>query len=116
MKKEILMPFWYTLLAMLFLTSCSSVGLMSEKNSWLPYEIEGVGDFFSVYIVLQVSLLIVSMLLSFISGQIGYIITLVLHFIWIVTYRDYGFFIVLLLFGLFLVFGFIINLFIRKDN
>jgi hypothetical protein len=119
MKKENLLPICCVLFAILFLTSCNSVGLMSEKNSWLPHEIEGIGDFFSAYITIQLSILIVSILLSFILGQGAYIVVLILHFIWIVTYRDYGFFIVLLLFGLFSVISFVINslnLFSRNND
>lgn len=118
MKKENLLPICYVLFAILFLTSCSSIGLMSEENSWLPHEIEGVGDFFNIYIAIQVSVLIISILLSFIIFKLGYIVALILHFIWIVTYRDYGFFIVLLLFGLFSIVSFVIdslNLFKRNN-
>ena len=109
----------YSLIASLFLSGCSSVGLMSEKNSWLPDEIESFGDFFGVYFVMQISMIIVSLLLSFIIGKGGYTVSLVLHFIWIVSYRDYGFFNVLLLFGLFSVISFVIislNIFNKNNN
>lgn len=110
MIRENLIKSSSVIFGLLMLTSCSSVGLLSEKNSWLPHEIDGVGDFFGVYVVLQISILLISLLLSIIFGRAGYIISLISHFIWIVSYRDYGFWSVLLLFGLFSIVSFIINL------
>jgi hypothetical protein len=83
-----------------FLTSCSEVGLMSNKNRYLPHDIDGLGEFFQVFIVLQISMLFVALLLSFFIGGAGGYISGILHFIWIVSYRDYGFLTVLFLFGL----------------
>ncbi|PKP40495.1 MAG: hypothetical protein CVT95_13580 [Bacteroidetes bacterium HGW-Bacteroidetes-12] len=91
------------------LTSCSTIGLLGEKNSWLVHNITSVGDFLKVYIVLQISILLVSVILSFFLDRLGFIIALILHFIWIVTYRDYGFFKVLLHFGLFTIISIILN-------
>ena len=119
MRKEKLMSFCYVLVTLLFLTGCKSVGLMSDDNSWLPEEVESFGDFFSVYFVIQISVIIISLLLSFILGKGGYIVALILHFIWIISYRDYGFFKVLLLFGLFSIISLGINslnLFKRNNN
>jgi hypothetical protein len=103
MSKRNLNPLFCLLLTTLLLTSCKSIGLLSDKNSWLPDDIESFGDFFGIYFVLQISILLTSILLGLILGKGGYIVSLVLHFIWIVSYRDYGFFMVLLLFGLFSV-------------
>lgn len=108
MKPKHLTAF-FLLTAMLFLTSCDSIGLLSEKNSWLVEEIESLGDFFKVYVVLQLSILIIGVLLGFVLGGAGFMISLVLHFIWIVNYREYGFFIVLLLFGLFAIVSFLVS-------
>jgi hypothetical protein len=83
-----------------FLTSCSEVGLMSNKNKYLPHDIDGLGEFFQVFIVLQISMLFVALLLSFFIGGAGGYVSGILHFIWIVSYRDYGFLTVLFLFGL----------------
>lgn len=88
-------------LALLSLTSCSRIGLLSDDNSWLPFEINTVGEFFMVYIVLQISIFLISLLLGLLFGKVGYAISLLLHLIWIVVFRDYGFFKVLLLFVLF---------------
>jgi lipoprotein len=79
------------------LQSCSSIGLMDKGT---PMQINDFGDFFSMYIVLQISILLIAIILSLFLGDIGYIISLLLHFIWIISYRDYGFFTVLMLFGL----------------
>jgi len=84
----------------LLLSSCSEVGLLSEKNSWILDEINSVSDFFKVYLVIQLSMLILGLLLSTILDDLGKLISLVAHFIWIVYARDYGFFTVMLLFGL----------------
>ena len=79
------------------LQSCSSIGLMDKGT---PMQINDFGDFFSVYIMLQISILLISALLSLIIGGASYSISILLHFIWVISYRDYGFFIVLMLFGL----------------
>lgn len=101
----------------LLITSCSSIGLLDKNDSWLVFKINGIGDFFKVYITLQISILIVSFFLSFLLSQLGYIIAIILHFIWIVAYRDYGFFIVLLLFGVFTSISILINvLFATRRN
>jgi len=86
---------------------------MAEHNSWLPKNIESFGDFLGVYFAIQISVIIVSIIFSLIIGRAGYFVSLILHYIWIITYRDYGFFIVLLLFGLFSIIShLIITLFI----
>lgn len=82
------------------LSSCSEVGLMSNKNKYLPHDIDGFGEFFQVFLVLQLSMLLVALLLSIFFGEGGGFISGILHFIWIVSFRDYGFFIVLTLFAL----------------
>lgn len=109
MRQKLLLTSIGVVTITLLLTSCKSVGLLSNKNSWLPDGIEGVADFFKVYFVLQLSILLIGILLGFFLGRAGYIVSLVLHFIWIVSYRDYGFFIVLLLFGLFSIISFLIS-------
>jgi hypothetical protein len=101
------------------LTSCSEVGLMSNKNKYLPHDIDGFGEFFQVFIVLQLSMLLVGLLLSIFFGNGGGYFSGVLHFIWIVSYRDYGFFTVLALFAflqlvLMFLLPIIIGLFGRK--
>ncbi len=87
-------------LILLTLTSCNSIGFLSEKNSWLPREIESLGDFLGVYFVLQISIFLVSLLLAMAFGDGSNLISLLLHFIWIISYRDYGFFTILFLFAL----------------
>ncbi len=94
------------ILVSLLLTSCSSVGLLDDN---IPYTINSVGQFLKLYLVLQISILIVGLLLSLFLGKLGYIISLLLHFIWIVSQRDYGFFKVFLLFGLFSIISFVIS-------
>jgi len=89
--------------------SCDSVGLLSEKNSWVVDDINNFGDFFKVYLVLQISIIIVAIIISFFLGKAGYYISLIIHFIWIVSSRDYGFLMVILLFGLFTIISFLYN-------
>ena len=103
----------FLLITLLFLSSCSDVGLLSEKNSWIVRNIDSFGDFFKVYFVLQISIILTSLILGTFLGNIGYIISLAIHFIWIISARDYGFFIVLLLFGLFSIISF---LFQRREQ
>jgi len=105
-KKRLLLFF---LITSLVLTGCSEIGLLSNKNSWLPADIYSTGDFFKVYIVLQISIILISLILGIFLGNLGYIISLALHFIWIVSARDYGFLNVLLLFGMFTIISFLLN-------
>ena len=111
MSKANLVKLSIVFFVLLTLSSCSSVGLLSEKNSWLPHDITSFGDFFGIYFTLQISIIIVSLILGFFFGKGGNTIALIAHFIWIVSYRDYGFWLVLLLFGLFSIVTFIINIF-----
>ena len=99
--------YFFSLLALLFLSSCSSVGLIDESE--LPLKITSTGGFLKVYLLLQLSILFVSVILSFFLSRLGYIIALLLHFILIVKYRDYGFWIVLLLFSLFTIISILVN-------
>lgn len=101
----------------LLMHSCSSIGLLDEKNSWLLEEINSIGDFIKVYIVLQISIFLVSLILSLILRDLGVFISIIIHLVWIINYRDYGFFIVLLLFGLFAIIShFIMLLIINRNN
>lgn len=95
---------------MLLLSSCSEVGLMSEKNSWILDEINSVSDFFKVYFMLQLSMILYGLMLSLLIGELGNFIILIAHFIWIIYARDYGFFTVLLLFGLLSIFTILLKL------
>jgi hypothetical protein len=106
MKKSIL---FYLLIQILFLCSCTEVGLLSEKNSWILEEINTVSDFFKVYFMLQLSILIFGVFLSLIIGDLGYFIILIAHFIWIVSARDYGYLNLFLLFGLMTVISIVLN-------
>jgi hypothetical protein len=100
--------FIFLFLILLF-TSCKDVGLLSEKNSWVLDNIETIGDFFTVYLILQVSIIIVGVLLSFLLGKLGFVISLIAHFIWIVLARDYGYLNLILLFGLFSIISTVLN-------
>lgn len=95
----------------LVLTSCDSIGLLSEKNSWIVNDINGFGDFIKVYVALQISIIIVAIIIGLFLGKAGYYISLIIHFIWIISSRDYGFFNVLLLFGLFTILSFLYNIY-----
>ncbi|MDO4764043.1 MAG: hypothetical protein Q4A00_06630 [Flavobacteriaceae bacterium] len=103
MKIKSILNVFFCFSLLLLVSSCSSIGLLDERNSWILEDIDSIGDFIQVYIVLQVSIFLISFLLSFILGDLANVISVLIHFIWIVSYRDYGFFIVLLLFGLFAV-------------
>lgn len=96
------------------ITGCSNVGLLSDRNRRVLDEISDVGDFFKVYFILQLSIIFVGLLLMFIFGRAGYYISLIAHFIWIISFRDYGFFIVLLLFSFFSIVSFLFNLLIGR--
>lgn len=111
-SKYRILPF---MISLLLLTSCSKVGLLSEDNSWLIQNINSIGDFFKVYLIVQLSIVIIGVLLSFLLGRLGYVISLVIHFIWIIAERDYGFFKVLMLFGLFSLISFVFSL-LRGNN
>lgn len=93
------------ILVSFLLTSCSNIGLLDDG---IPHTINSIGQFLKLYLVLQISILIVGLLWGLFLGKLGYIISLLLHFIWIVSQRDYGFFKVLLLFGLFSIISFVI--------
>jgi hypothetical protein len=109
MNKVNLLKLSSVLFVVLLFTSCSSVGLLSDENSWLPHKIDDFSDFYKAYLILQISILINSLLWGIFFGRGGYPISVITHFIWIVSYRDYGFLIVLLLFGLFSIIRLIIS-------
>ena len=50
---------------LLTLTSCSSIGLLDDEITYK--EINGFGDFFKVYLILQISIIIIAVIL-FISA------------------------------------------------
>ncbi len=79
-------------------TSCAKVGLMSNKSSTIPIDINSVAEFFKVFLRLQISMILIAVILGLGLDKLGAVVSTLLHLIWIVTYRDYGFFIVLLLF------------------
>lgn len=96
MKLKKLTTLLWLIFPLLFI-SCSDIGFMGKG---VEQEIESFGDFFSVYFRLQLSILFVGVFISFLlGGQLGAIISVIIHFIWVVSYRDYGFFMVLLLFS-----------------
>ena len=83
--------------SMLLLTSCSSIMLVGDDTL---QSIESIGDFFKVYFILQLSIYICSLIFTFIPLG-GRTTSIIIHFIWVVSERDYGFFKVMLLFSLF---------------
>ena len=85
-------------LCLTLLSSCSNIGLLSNKSKYLPTEIESFGDFFQVFLILQLSILLIGLLVGIFLGNGASNIVTLLHLIWIVSYRDYGFLIVLGLF------------------
>ena len=85
-------------LCLMLLSSCSRFGFLGNKSKYTPIEIESFGDFFSLYLILQLSILFIGVLIAIPLGKDASNISTLLHFIWIVSYRDYGFFIVLGLF------------------
>lgn len=93
-KKNILL----VILSSFLLIGCSST---SFGGFPLPEEINGIGDFFSLYIKIQIFIFLNALILSwFLGGELGYLVSSVGHFIWIISERDYGFFIVFMLFTL----------------
>ena len=107
--------FLFTLIIFLsvFFSSCSSVGLLDERNSWMVTNINSIGAFLKVYIALQISILLMSLATSLFLGRLGYFVVVFFHFIWIVTYRDYGFFMVLLLFSIFSLISWVFSILVR---
>ncbi len=92
--------------SMFLLTSCSSIMLVGDDTL---QSIESIGDFFKVYFILQLSIYICTLIFTFIPLG-GRITSIIIHFIWVVSERDYGFFKVMLLFGLFTIGNFVVNL------
>ena len=78
-----------------FLLSCTSdSGII--KNT--PQEINTIGNFFLVWGLLEISIIIISMIFFFTPlGPLGYIISFIGHFLWILIYRNDGFVNILLL-------------------
>lgn len=72
-------------------------------------QIDDLGDFFKVYIRLQISIVILTFLCSILLGNFGYIVSVVAHFIWVISERDYGFFNVLLLFSIASIISFLLR-------
>ena len=83
----------------LFLVSCSS-GNDENNTSPFPENIDSIGDFFSLWLRLQISIFIFGLFLRLIFGQLALTISIVLHLIWVIVDRDYGFLMVTLLFFL----------------
>lgn len=81
-------------------------------------QIDDLGDFFKVYIRLQISIVILTFLCSILLGNFGYIVSVVAHFIWVISERDYGFFNVLLLFSIASIISFLLRtiLVLRKNK
>ena len=95
--------------SMLLLTSCSSIMIVGDDTL---QSIESIGDFFKVYFILQLSIYICSLIFTFIPLG-GRTTSIIIHFIWVVSERDYGFFKVMLLFSLFTIGSFVINLIVN---
>lgn len=83
--------FLLTVSSILVLSSCSSIGLLSENSSLFPQEINDFSDFIGVWFYLQISIILVGLLVGIFLGETASNISTLLHFIWIVSYRDYGF-------------------------
>jgi hypothetical protein len=102
------------------LQSCSSIGLLSDDSSLFPREINDFSDFIGVWFYLQISILLVGLLLGLFLGETGSNISTILHFIWIISYRDYGFWtvfglMVFLQVVLMVTIPFLIGIFRRKE-
>lgn len=104
------------LLLIVLLSSCSGLILVNDNNRWLVKEISGIGDFFKVFFIFHLSILLLGVLLGFELGKLGYVISLIINFILIIYYRDYGFLNVLLLFGSFFIGSFLYNLYKSRKN
>src|SRR5690554_1722226 len=100
----------YFIIISLFLISCNDpneLGLLSDRNTWLAKNINSFSDFFKTFLVLQLSIFITSMIISIFLKKIGYYVSMLIHFIWIVWFRDYGFMNVCILFTLPIIFNLI---------
>ena len=95
------------------LTSCSKIGFLNDNNSWLPYDLSSFGDFLKAYLVVQISIFVISFLVSFLLGNWAYVLVLFLHWVWLVNYRDYGFWKILLLFFFFTFFTAILRMLLK---
>lgn len=101
--KSFLLSIMLMLLTSFLLTGCSKIGLLNDHNSWLPDDITSFSAFLKVYVTLQISIFILSFIAALFLGNIGYLLVLILHFLWMINYRDYGFLKVLLLFSFFTI-------------
>lgn len=98
-KNKILLIF-LIFLSIFLLTSCSTESTEEKLlEKIIPQNITGFWSFIKTYIILQLSIFINSLFIGIFLGRLGYFISLIGHFIWIIVYRDFGFFIVLLLFS-----------------
>lgn len=101
MKKYFNEKLLFTFSISIVLIGCgeaTDIGLLSEKNSWLLSDIENVGDFFKVFVTLQLSILITTLILSIFLKRLSYFATIIIHFGWIIWFRDYGVVYVFLIF------------------
>lgn len=98
-----------TLLLTVILISCNSIGFM--RDNVLPLHIDSFYDFIKVYVILQVSIFFISFVFRIFMGKnLSRIITYFLHWLWLVDYRDYGFWTVLCLFFALSIFTFILEI------
>lgn len=82
-------------LSSLFLVSCSSFLEQMDKNT--ESGIENFPQFLAVYISVQLSVVLFVFILGFFIKESAPIVSVLLHWGWLVWFRDYGFFMVLLL-------------------
>ena len=102
----------------LLLVGCSSDSKVMFLMKGIPESIDTVGDFLLTWFLLQISILLLALLLGVFLGELGFTISSIVHFIWIIMYRDYGFIKVTLLFFLFGIVTYLLSIirsFIKRE-
>jgi len=84
-------------LLLLVFSSCSDSGLFHSMWSMLPDYIDSFGGFMHAFFVIILIQFVIGLLVRLLLGNLDFIISIVLFFV-ILSAKDYGFFLTLLLF------------------
>lgn len=80
------------ILTILVLTGCTNSGLSGIFDNALPKNVNDFGDFLGAVICVLVATFILTILLTFIIGDLAGIAATLIIFIYLFACRDYGFF------------------------
>lgn len=85
------------ILIILVFTGCSNGGLSGIFDNALPKNINDLGDFLGALICVLVAIFVLTILLSFIIGDLAGIAATLIIFIYLFACRDYGFLLTILI-------------------